>query len=190
MSRILASAVFIALVLAACSRNESSTNQLVPKEAKPEGKRVYGPIEPVVLNLPEGVIKTLGGSDTYGKPLNKAFIYFKSFNLVVYRDSFDVKNYIESMGETFAQLLANKAFIDAADIWAIQMQQRGTSNFVVLALNPSQVKKYAESKEIIYLLLDADYLMINDKIIPPPERMDYYLGKISAPAPQGFSPNR
>ena len=190
MFRTFVSFVLIVLILTACSRNESSTNQLIPREAKPEGKRVYGPIEPVVLNLPEGVIKTLGGSDTYGKPLNKAFIYFKSLNLVVYRDSFDVKSYIESIGGAFSQLAENKAFTDAADIWAIQMQQRGTSNFVVMALNPSQVKKYAESKNIANLLLDADYLMINDKIIPPAERMDYYDGKIAAPTPQGFSANR
>ena len=40
------------------------------------------------------------------------------------------------------------------------------------------------------LLLDADYLMINDKIIPPAERMDYYTGKTPALVPQGFSPSR
>jgi len=190
MSRIWVLIAFIALFAFACSRNENAADQLVPKEAKPEGKRVYGPINPVVLDLPQEVIQTLGGKDVDGKPLRKAYIYFKSLNLVVYRDSFDVKNYIESIAGAFAQLSGNKAFVDAADIWAIQMQARGTSNLVVMALNPTQAKKYAESKNVQKLLLDADYLMINDKIIPPAERMNYYTGKTPAPVPQGFSPSR
>jgi len=181
---------FVLVCLIACSRNENAADQLVPKGAKPEGKREYGPINPTVLDLPQEVIQTLGGKDIDGKPLSKAYIYFKSFNLVVYRDSFDAKNYIESIAGAFAQLSGNKAFTDAADIWAIQMQARGTSNLVVMALNPTQAKGYAESKNIQKLLLDADYLMINDKIIPPAERMDYYTGKTAAPVPQGFSPSR
>ena len=184
------SCIIIVLCMVSCSKSGGSADQLVPREAKPEGKRIYGPINPVVLDLPQGAIQTLGGKDVDGKPLSKAFIYFRSFNLVVYRDSFDLKNYIESIAGAFAQLAENKAFVDAADVWAIQMQARTTANLVVMALNPAQAKKYSESKSIANLLLDADYLMINDKIIPPAERMDYYTGKTPAPSPQGFSPSR
>ncbi|GEM_PF-2123178 len=179
----------VVLGVSACSKSDNAMDQLVPTEAKPVGKRVYGPIDPVVIELPKAVVEALGGSDVYGKPLKEAFVYFRSFNLVVYRESFDVKAYIDGIAAAFAQIAADEAFAKAADIWAIQMQKRGTANFVNMAVAPAQVKGYLKHRNMSRFLKEADYLMISDHIIPVGERMNYYLGKTAAPAPQAFSPN-
>jgi len=177
------------LLVAACSKDGGDTDRLVPREAKPTGKRVYGPIDPVVLELPKDVKEALGGTDVYGKPLKEAYVYFKSFNLVVYRHSFDTKTYIDAIAAAFALISADKAFAKAADTWAIQMQKKGTASFVTIAVNPAQAKGYLKSGNISRFLKEADYLMISDVIIGPDERMDYYLGKAAVPAPQPVGPN-
>jgi len=164
--------------LAACQKDEAAARRLTPSEARPVGKRIYGPIEPTVLRLPDKVIEALGGADIDGNPVEKTYIYFKTLTLVVYRDSFDVKDYIEDICAALGELAPEEEFRKAADVWVIQMQKRGTSSFVTLAVNPRQAEKYSRTRSIEQFLREADYLMISDRIISPEKRLDLYRGKV------------
>lgn len=168
----------LAASLTACEKNEAADRGLAPSEARPVGKRIYGPIEPVVLELPEVVTETLGGADIDGNPIEKAYIYFKTLTLVVYRDSFDVKDYIDDISVALAELARDEKFKEAANIWAVQMQKRGTSSFVTIAVNSGQAERYSAHGSIEKFLREADYLMISDRIIPPDKRVDFYRGKM------------
>ncbi len=164
--------------LAGCERDKAAEQALAPSEARPVGERNYGPIEPVVLELPEEVTEALDGSDIDGNPIDKAYIYFKTFALVVYRDSFGVKKYIDDISAALGELAQDEKFKNAADVWAIQMQKRGTSSFVTIAVNPEQARIYSDSGNIETFLREADYLMVSDRIIPPDKRIGLYRGKI------------
>jgi len=156
--------------------------RLSPSEAKPTGKREYGEIKPVILKLPEAVVKFLGGADVFGRPLKEMPVYFRSLTIVVYEDTFDVKDYIDRMAAAFAELAADPQFIKEADSWAIQMQRRKSQNFVTLSCAPKEASDFGRSRDISRFLQNCDYLMINDTIISKPgDRLDYYNGKIKPP---------
>lgn len=181
--------VALSLFFAACKGKEKTVTQIVPSKAKPIGKRVYGPIEPVLLNLTQEMKTTLGGTDIDGKPIEKAYVYFKSFCLVVYRDKFDINEYMDSISNAFRLMAQIDEFSREADVWAIQMQKKGSSDFVNMAVAPDQARELLKTGDIQKFIVAVDYLMISDRIIPPEERLQYYQGKIIPLGPQGFTPS-
>lgn len=188
-SSIIVILVITSICAAGCSEREGATEQIIPRKAKNVGERVYGPIEPVILRLPEKAVENLKGTDMDGKPIENAYIYFKIFNIVVYRDDFDIGTYVDDMAAAFAVLADDAKFVEQAEVWAVQMQKKGTSSFVTIAVTPSQAVSYSKSKNMGKFLKQADYLMISDVIIPPDRRFDFYRGKLSLPAPETFSPS-
>lgn len=169
---------------AGCEKVKNPLEGLAPSEAKPTGKREYGEIKPVILQLPDGAVKALGGADIFGKPLQEVQIYFRSLTIVVYQDTFDVKNYIDRMASAFDALAAEPPFTKEADTWAIQIQGRNSPNFVTMGCTPKEVAEYGKSRVIERLFEVCDYLMINDIIISKPgDRLDYYNGNIKPSSP-------
>ena len=177
-------AAMLTLLSCGCEKEKNPLEGLAPSEAKPTGKREYGEIKPVILQLPDGAVKALGGADIFGKPLKEVQIYFRSLTIVVYQDTFDVKNYIDRMASAFDALAAEPQFTKEADAWAIQIQGRNSPNFVTIGCTPKEVAEYGKSRVIDRLFEVCDYLMINDVIISKPgDRLDYYNSIIKPSSP-------
>ena len=168
------------LLCSGCQKEKNPIESLAPSEAKPTGKREYGEIKPVVLPLPPAAVNALAGTDVYNNPLKEVQMYFRVMTLVVYRDRFDVKDFLDRMAIAFNVFALTPVFSKEADSWTIQVQARGGPKFVTMTCTPKQVNEYVRSHDVASLLTQCDFMMINDMIISKPEeRLDYYYGRIN-----------
>lgn len=169
-------------LLAACSQPDSEKLRKIDiKKREPKGTRIYGPIDPVVIILPPDVRDTLKGVDSKGNKVEKIHIYFRSLDIAVYRDEFDLPDYIRNISDTFAAMSRHPEFEKASHSWDIQMQLKGTDKFINYSVTPPQAVEYASSGDLEALFATAEYVMINDKIIKDPEERLKYLSGETAP---------
>lgn len=173
-------ALAVVIILAGCAKPVEEKKP--PTETGP--KHEYKDIKPAVYEIPEGVKTALPGLQN-----DKIYIYREiapTLNLVAYVPNYSLAEAPVMAAKAFESLAAVPEFRQGVDFWIIQLQPEASEKPVapkpeeagqakpnaevfVWGVKPSEVDDYIKSHDLMYFLVNSEYLLINDEIIPKGE---------------------
>lgn len=159
----------LVMILAAfaCSRPPA------PKAPAKPGPRIeQKELKPEIWPVPEAVKQALPGL------LNDNLYVYREIsptvNLVAYFPEYSLPDAVRRMAQAFVAMTQNPKFSVGIDFWIIQVQPQQGSEVIVWGVRPSEALAYAQNHDLPGFLSESEYLLVNDKIIPPgPERLPF-----------------
>ena len=145
----------------------------------PPGPAIPPAVQPVVIELPAGLMD--GGLGRLVNP-GKAFIYFRSLNLLVFVHEWANAAVIRNSAEILARISRDPAFARAAEFWTVQTDREyAMKDFrrLVVTVTPRAASDYDRDRDLEKLFLDAVYVKFGDipYSLTPDQRRELLAGR-------------
>jgi len=93
---------------------------------------------------------------------------------VAYLPQYSLPDAIRRTAQAFVALTRDPRFSAGIEFWIIQTQPQQGSDVLVWGVRPTEALAYAQQGDLARFFTESEYLLVNDKIIPPgPERAQF-----------------